>query len=193
MKGSSRIDSISFHSLVPPVAALEITTLELLAAGLLGRQTLLGDSLSVLRVGFGDAPASSTVAAFPAVESDVPAFWDEGRLQPDEIAAFLFARPFSWSLGFGEQGLPLALGWRCGFFALDEPSMGRDPPALIGFGACIEAMSPDLASEGLGDVMGVLGGIFSVSRSLALHCFVSMVGFPKSRFWVWACLRASAT
>jgi hypothetical protein len=96
-------------------------------------------------------------------------------------------------LGFGEQGLPLALGWRCGFFALDAPSMGRDPLPLIGFGTCIEAMSPDLASEGSGDVMGVLGGIFSVSQSLDLHCLVSMVVFPKSRFWVWACLRASAT
>lgn len=38
----------SFYSLVPPVTTLETTALEVLAAGLLGRQTLFGDSLPLL-------------------------------------------------------------------------------------------------------------------------------------------------
>jgi hypothetical protein len=112
----------SFHSLAPPVTALEATALELLlAAGLLGRQTLFGDSLPVvvaLRAGFGNAPPlSSTVAAFLIVGSNVPAVRDAGRLQLDETFALFFVRAFSASLGFGE-GLLLAFGCRCCFFVL---------------------------------------------------------------------------
>ena len=95
------------------MTALEATALELLlAAGLLGRQTLFGDSLPVvLRVDLGKAPLSSTVAAFPIAGSNVPVVRDAGRLQFDETVAFLFARPFSASLSFGEE-VTLAFGCR---------------------------------------------------------------------------------
>jgi hypothetical protein len=109
-----------FHSLVPPVTALEATALELLlAAGLLGRQTLFGDSLQVVfRVGFGDALLSSTAAAFLMVGFDDAAVRDAGLLQFDETIALFLARPFSASLSFGEEE-PLAFGCRCGFFVVD--------------------------------------------------------------------------
>lgn len=102
---------------MPPVTTLDVMDLVLLAAGLLGRQTLFGDSLPVLRVEFGDASLLSTVAAFRTVGSGGPAVREAGRLQFDETVAFLFARPCSVCLGFGE-GLLLAFDCRCGF-ALD--------------------------------------------------------------------------
>ena len=102
------------------MTALDATAFELLlAAGLLGRQTLFGDSLPVvLRVSFGDALLSSTAATFLIVGSDGPAVRDAGRLQFDETVAFIPVRPFSASPSFGKR-LLLASDCRCGFFALN--------------------------------------------------------------------------
>jgi hypothetical protein len=111
------------HSLVPPVIALAATALELLlTAGLLGRQTLFGGSLPVLRAGFIDALLPSAAAAFFTMGSGDPAIRDAGRLQFDETVAFLFARPFSASLSFGE-GLLVAFGGRGDLFALNVDAL----------------------------------------------------------------------
>jgi hypothetical protein len=104
----------------------------------------------------------STVPAFGVVELAVPAFWVACWLRLVGTVAFFFV---SAGLGFGE-GLLLAFGWRCGFFAFPE----------IGFGACIEAMSPDLASKGLRVVIVIVGKCSSVAGFSALPC-VALVEF----------------
>ena len=100
------------------MTALADTAFELLAAGLLGRQTLLGDSLPVLRVGFCEASLWSTVTVLLLVGSDGPAVREAGRLQLNEVVAFFFARPCSDCLGSGRR-LLLAFGGRGDLFALD--------------------------------------------------------------------------